>query len=260
MTQKPRMNVLVTRPLAQAQPMIDLLQEQGFGVYHQPCLDITPVQPNTADGLQSKQWAMNLDTFDHVIVISTNAARFWLDLIQDYWPQWPVGIRWWSMGETTQGQLNVAGIESDRPSTGDTSEDLLADMLPQIKAHEKVLIVRGCGGRETLYDALVATGAQVSYAQCYKRTQPQISNESLLHLGRFAPQAVVLQSGETLANFNQLLADQVWCDKQNIILVVPSERVAAQGRLLGFQKVYSSNGASNQTICDTLLQQSELFG
>jgi len=248
------MKVLVTRPAAQAKAMIELLRNNGFEVHHQPCLTIEPVDPQSNDGLQSKQWAMDLDTFDHIIVISTNAAHYWLGLAQDYWPQWPVGVQWWAMGESTQAHLVAAGIDAGRPNAGDTSEALLADLLPQIKSHHKVLIVRGCGGRETLLDTLIAAGVKVTYAQCYQRKMPTISNEHLLSVDEFAPQAVILQSGETLGNFDRLLSGQGWCNKQHTILVLPSARVAQQAKILGYQVLLTSGSASNQAMCDTLLQ------
>jgi uroporphyrinogen-III synthase len=249
------MRVLVTRPAAQAKATIELLRKHGFEVQHQPCLQIVPVEPQSVDGLQSKQWAMDLDSFDHVIIISTNAAQHWLDLVQDYWPQWPVGVRWWAMGESTQAQLMAAGIEAVRPHTGDTSEALLADLLPQIQNHHKVLIVRGCGGRETLSEALVVAGAKVNYAQCYQRMIPNINPEQLLSLGQFAPGVVMLQSGETLENFDLLLSGQDWCDKQRTVLVLPSARVAEQAKTLGYRVLLTSVSASNQAMCDTLLQK-----
>jgi uroporphyrinogen-III synthase len=248
------MKVLVTRPAEQAAAMIELLRKNGFEVLHQPCLTIEPVDPQSNDGLYSKQWAMDLDTFDHVIVISTNAAQYWLNLVQDYWPQWPVGLQWWAMGESTQSQLAAAGIVAGRPNTGDTSEALLNDLLPLIKKHHKVLIVRGCGGRETLSEALVAVGAKVVYAQCYQRQVPNISWEQLCSVAAFAPQVVILQSGETLANFDLLLSGQQWCNKQHTVLVLPSARVAAQAKTLGYQVLRTSGSASNQAMCDTLLQ------
>lgn len=246
--------VLVTRPVAQAKAMVELLQKQGFQVQHLPCLAIEPVQLQSEDGLQSKRLAMELSTFDHVIVISTNAAQHWLDLVQDYWPQWPVGVNWWGMGESTQAMLAAAGIDAGRPATGDTSEALLAHLLPQIRMHDKVLIVRGQGGRQTLSDALTAAGAKVDYAQCYQRKMPQLSALQLLQVDEFAPQTVILQSGETLENFDALLAHKPWCDKHNIVLVLPSMRVADQARALGYRVLLTSSSASNQSMCDTLLQ------
>jgi len=55
------------------------------------------------------------------------------------------------------------------PEEGTDSESLLA--LPQLAdmAGQRVLIVRGSGGRELLFDALTARGAQVQYAEVYAR-------------------------------------------------------------------------------------------
>lgn len=238
--------------------MIELLRKQGFQVQHHACLDIVPVAPESPNGLQSKQWAMDLDGFDHVIVISTNAAQHWLELVQNYWPQWPVGMHWWAMGETTQRALIDAGIDAARPKQGDTSEALLVDLLPLLKRHHKVLIIRGIGGRETLSQALKDAGATVSYAQCYERKMPALGPTCLTELDRFSPQAVMLQSGETLSNFDQLFSAQRWCDKKSIVLVLPSSRVATQAIQLGYKVSLTSGSASNQAMCDTLLQQSRL--
>ena len=83
---------------------------------------------------------------------------------------------------------------------------------------------------------------------------PTISNEHLLSVDEFAPQVVILQSGETLGNFDRLLSGQDWCDKQRTILVLPSARVAKQAKILGYKVLLASGSASNQAMCDTLLQ------
>ncbi|MBT4239438.1 MAG: uroporphyrinogen-III synthase [Oceanospirillaceae bacterium] len=246
---------MVTRPTAQAKAMVELLRKYEFEVQHQPCLQIVPVDPQSMDGLQCKQWAMDLDNFDHIIVTSTNASNYWLDLAENYWPQWPHGVNWWALGEATQAQLMAAGIVAGKPDAGDTSEDLLTELLPRIKTHQKVLIVRGCGGREILSDALVKAGARVNYAQCYLRDRPKINPERMLSVNEFAPQVVILQSGETLVNFDHLLSHQAWCDKQRTILVLPSARVAEQAKILGYQALLTSGSASNQAMCDTLVQK-----
>ena len=246
--------VLVTRPLAQAKPMVALLQSNGFEVEHYPCLAIEAVAPQSAEGMQSKQLAMALSTFDHVIVISSNAAQRWLEITLDYWPQWPIGVQWWAMGKSTQAKLIAQGIDTLRPTTGDTSEALLLDLLPKIEANHKVLIVRGVGGRETLRQAIEGRGARVHYAACYERQTPTFTATQLCEIAQFSPQAVMLQSGETLANFDQLLGDQAWCDKASTVLVVPSLRIAKQAKAMGYQTILESTSASDQSMCDTLIK------
>jgi uroporphyrinogen-III synthase len=55
------------------------------------------------------------------------------------------------------------------PSEGSDSEALLA--MPELAhmAGQRVLIVRGTGGRELLAEVLTARGAQVQYAEMYTR-------------------------------------------------------------------------------------------
>ena len=50
--------VLVTRPVAQAKAMVELMQKQGFQVQHLPCLAIESVQLISEDGLQSKRLSL----------------------------------------------------------------------------------------------------------------------------------------------------------------------------------------------------------
>jgi len=52
-----------------------------------------------------------------------------------------------------------------------------------------------------------------------------------------------------------LLSHQAWCDKQRTILVLPSARVAEQAKILGYQALLTSGSASNQAMCDTLVQK-----
>jgi hypothetical protein len=52
-----------------------------------------------------------------------------------------------------------------------------------------------------------------------------------------------------------LLSGQDWCDKQRTVLVLPSARVAEQAKTLGYRVLLTSVSASNQAMCDTLLQK-----
>jgi uroporphyrinogen-III synthase len=75
-----------------------------------------------------------------------------------------------AVGQATAAALNAAGYRvSLMPSEGADSEALLA--MPQL-AHmsgQRVLIVRGTGGRDLLFEAMTARGAQVQHAEVYTR-------------------------------------------------------------------------------------------
>ena len=159
------MHVLVTRPEGQHQALVEVLQRLGVQVSHQAALRIEPLPPDGA----VRQRLMNLDQYDVLFVASANAARIGIALLQDYWPQWPVGIQWVAVGDATAAFLQQAGLIPLCPNTGFNSEAVLA--LPALaQMHDKkVLILRGEQGRELLADTLRARGAEVELVNLYRR-------------------------------------------------------------------------------------------
>jgi len=249
------LRVLVTRPQAQASSTVAAISAQGHQVLPMPCLEIVPVVSDSDQGQVNKFLAMDLDAYAHVIVVSTNAVACFLPLVEDYWPQWPHAQTWWAMGATTQAALQAADIpQVQRAAAGETSEDLLQGLLPLMKTGDKVLIVRGLGGRETLAQALEEQGVKVDYAQCYSRQAPQLSSHDIAQVQAFDPQVVVLQSGETLLNFEASLSAHLDTTNSSMHLLLPSERVMTMAQELGYQHCLLSAGASDQAICHTLSQ------
>ena len=83
---------------------------------------------------------------------------------------------------------------------GFDSEALLA--LPEMRdlAGKRVVIFRGDGGRELLGDTLIARGAIVEYAECYRRSKPTSDAAVLLRLwARDEVLGIVITSSEGLA-------------------------------------------------------------
>ena len=250
-----RLRVLVTRPAAQASSTVQAITDAGHEVMALPCLVIAPIAADSSQGQLNKHLAMDLDAFAHIIVVSTNAAKHFLPMVEDYWPQWPARQTWWGMGKTTKQALLDADIANVRqPQAGDTSEHLLFELLPLLEPHDKVLIVRGVGGRETLADSLRAHGCTVAYAQCYERQAPTFSAAEISQLVDFAPQVVVLQSGDTLQHYHAHLSTHLAEQKLPVRLLLPSPRVAELAIGLGYEDCLQSNGASDQAICHTLAE------
>ncbi|HCH24152.1 MAG TPA: hypothetical protein DE179_07635 [Oceanospirillaceae bacterium] len=249
------LRVLVTRPQAQASSTVAAISALGHQVLPMSCLEIVPVSLASDQGQVNKYLAMDLDAYAHVIVVSTNAAACFLPVVEDYWPQWPQGQTWWAMGATTQAALQAVDIpQVQRAAAGETSEDLLRSLLPLMKAGDKVLIVRGVGGRETLAQTLEAQGIKVDYAQCYSRQAPVLAARDIEKVQAFQPQIVVLQSGETLLNFEASFAEQIDRSGATTRLLLPSARVLLLAQQLGYQQCLLSQGASDQAICHTLSQ------
>ena len=248
--------VLVTRPTHQAQALCTLLQQQGATPVPLPLLDIQAITETSPQFHTLKQQILDLDLFQHVIFISPNAADFGGNWIDSYWPQLPVGINWYAIGQKTATHLDHFGIHAFKSSTGYDSEALLSyPALQQIK-DDKVLIMRGEGGRETLADELRARGAEVSYAELYRRCQPEYEATVLEQAFTPLPDAILISSGEGLKNLWALL------QPYNLIkarllrhcdFIVPSERVKDIASQAGLTRITTAAGPDDHAMVDALL-------
>ncbi len=249
-----KLRVLVTRPHKQAQPLLRLLQDRGYDILHFPCLSIVPITADSVTGRQCRLRASELDRYQHIIIVSANAATCWLPWVDRYWTQRPMEVHWWAMGEATRYRLQLLDITAQRPNRGDDSEALLASLLPQLKASDRVLIVRGVGGRGAVAEACRAHSVQVDYAECYSRQMPPASQADIACVTDYQPSVILCQSGETLVNFNRMMTRQLGLKQHQIMIVVPSQRVADIAYDLGFGEVKISSSASDQAMCDVLDQ------
>lgn len=245
------LSVLVTRPQGQASSLLADIEAAGGKASHCPVIDI--VELNDADQLQHcKQTIMALDEFQHVIFISTNAVHYGMEWIHQYWPQLPVDIHWHGIGKKTVAQLIEQGVPCS-PYALDgamNSEALLQTKRLQQLAQQKVLIIRGVGGRDYLAEQLTQRGADVSYAECYRRVLPALADGELVALlKQQAINTVCLNSGESVTNFYQLMGDNKISD---ITIVVPGDRVAAIAKQLGFSSIAIADNASDQSMLKAL--------
>lgn len=225
------------------------LEPLGAELVELPLLDILPLQPSQAD----KEKLVNLDRYDLVFYVSTNAARIGLDAINQWWPQYPAHIRNFAVGPGTAAVLEQQGLRVSYPEQRMTSEAMLA--LPELQeiSGNKALIVRGVGGREIIAEGLVARGATVDYAELYDRAVPKHDPAWLQQLLQHAwPDAVVISSGEALENLQHMLAP-LSAQWQQLPLAVSSPRLAGHALALGFAVPRILPGAGDATIIAGLL-------
>ena len=153
--------VLVTRPEHQAHHLCQLIEAEGGAPVRYPALLIRP-RPERAAVRAAIGPA---DRYDLVIFVSANAVRFGADLLEQR-----RDLRLAAVGQATAAALNAAGYRvSLMPAEGADTEALLA--MPQLAhmSRQRVLIVRGVGGRELLADVLTERGARVQFAEIYTR-------------------------------------------------------------------------------------------
>ena len=249
------LRVLVTRPLHQHASLCSAIEDNGGEAKHFPLFAIEPVnEPILVQQIKTK--VENLDNYQLIIFISTNAVKFGALWINDYWQRFPVGVGVLAMGPSTARKVSIeldCGVVTS--DAGASSEDiLLLDELADISG-SKVAIVRGIGGRELLAESLRQRGAGVDYIEVYRRMPTQKSGEELATVLRQENINIfVVTSGESLARLDRLIKDtvQLAYTIRSIPIIVPSNRVAKDAAQLGYTKVKLALGADDEAIINAL--------
>lgn len=246
--------ILICRPEPEAGRLARVFESAGAEVRILPLIDREPL-PETPE---KRTTILDLDQFTHVIAVSPYAARRLLEEIDNWWPQIPMGIRWYAVGAGTAAVLAEHGLSVRRPANGWTSEALLE--LPSLRqpVEERVLIARGEDGRELIRQTLESRGARVTVLPLYRRFCPDYSQDELnLALGEFAPEVIVALSGETLNNLIALCAKSGH-NLYDRLLIVPAERVAHAARESGFENPCVPGSLADNDIVATVAAQ--LYG
>ncbi len=245
--------VLVTRPAHQAGHFIGMLQQAGARGIGFPSIEIRdPEQPQAV-----VQKLRQLAQYDWLIFISANAVDYGLKYLRQAGATPGQGLA--AIGKSTARRLSEHGLRvSLQPASGYNSEALLAmDAMaaPRIQ-HKKILVFRGQGGRELLADSLRERGAEVDYAEVYRRCPPPRHSGPLNALwDRGEIQIVTVTSNEALKNLYDMLDTDGRAYLLNTPLVVPGKRGAELARRMGFrQAILTAADATDQAMLERIQQ------
>ena len=229
--------ILITRPREQAQGLAKLVEAAGGRAIVFPAIEIQDVP------------LRKLAEFDLAIFVSPTAVNRALAAMK-----WPPRAKAAALGRGTQRELERHGIKGViAPDAGADSEALLA--VPQLQrvAGRRIVILRGEGGRSLLGDTLAARGAQVEYAECYRRVRPQTDSGPLLTaFAKGAVHAVTVSSAEGLENLFEMLGTVGREHLKKTPIFVPHARIAAEAKRLGLGEA-SVGGASDQEMLERLV-------
>lgn len=234
--------VVVTRPIAQAEPLALRIRELGRQVIVFPLLEIHPV----SDARPLAAALENLQRYGMVAFVSPNAIHATFSRLGS-WPQCvAIGV----VGEGSRAALAEHGVSAPAysicsPSSPERSdsEGLLAALDIESLQGKPVLIIRGEAGRELLADTLRAHGIAVEQVAAYRRTAPTMDFELRRKLTALlqSEHDWLITSSEAMRNLVQM-AEQVAgkAGVQNLQqqrFFVPHARIEAMARELGFSKL-----------------------
>lgn len=214
--------VLVARPLAQSAELLRLLAAAGFDAGHLPLMEIE-TRPDALAALPQQAAAA-----DCLVFVSPSA-------IDQAWPALQAldlaAKRLICVGRASAAKLAaLSGRTVLHPAEGSDSEALLA--LPELAdmRGQRVLIVRGVGGRPLLAQQLSARGAAVDFAEIYLRRDGAPDWPAF---DRAPPDAIIVTSGEIVEQLFRLAGSSRIRTLQCLLYCVPharvADRLAAQG-------------------------------
>lgn len=241
------LNVLVTRPAGQGATLIEAIRRAGGEAFSFPLLEIDQIT-DAKQQAEIRHRIQNLDHYQILLFISSNAVRFGLQWIDQYWPQFPVGIDVVAVGPSTAAALAGLPCQVQTSRSGMLSEDILRLPVLRDVAGKKIALFRGVGGRELLADTLRERGAQVDYIETYERRPATGTGAELAELlATEQINVLTVTSGQILDSLLQLV-DITKSGINLLPLLVPSERIGEMAETAGFKRIICSNGATDQAV------------
>jgi uroporphyrinogen-III synthase len=231
-TNKPLQNIgiAITRPIEQAKKLAALIEQAGGTPILFPLIEITPL----IDCSEFESVISNIETYDWAIFISSNAVQNGMPRIIKN--GLPANLKFAAIGPVTASELQSFGAKlvltplshvqhGDENKVRFDSESLLA--LPEMQdvKDKKIMIIRGVGGRDVLAETLKARGAQVTFAECYQRINPQTDCDLLAQLWRDKKlHGIVVTSSEAMRYLLDLAESVDWL--KHVTLFVSHARIA----------------------------------
>lgn len=239
--------VLVTRPAGQADALYHLIEAAGGRAVRLPTIVIEPaLDPQTLAARLAEPW-------DLLYFVSRNAVAQALALVAD--GTWPNVVQVAAVGRGTALALAAAGRAPDLVPNDRYESEVLLDM-PELATMQgrRVLIVRGDGGRAIFADTLTARGAEVQFAEVYRRVRPAFDPAPLLARWSTDVALALATSDEVLLNLVAMLGPDGREPLLATPLVVIAERTAQTAQRLGFATVKVAALADDAAIVQALCE------
>ncbi|MDH5388675.1 MAG: uroporphyrinogen-III synthase [Gammaproteobacteria bacterium] len=237
-------SVLITRPESLANSLKQLITKAGGTAILYPVIKITPID----DSLSLRSITDNLSKFDIAIFISPTAVSITLEKIKSL----PENLKLAVIGSSTETMLKKYGYQAQIIPAEFTTESLLQHLSfqqPNV-ATKEIIIFRGEGGRELLGNTLIQRGANITYAETYRREKNQLgslNHDQLNHID-----VLTVTSNEGLQNLFDLTDSESKTMLINLPLIVPGDRAHRLATQLGFKKIIQASNATDDACIQAI--------
>lgn len=193
--------ILITRAAAQSEELRTGLEDAGARVIECPAIEIVPVE----DWTEVDRAASRLETYDWLILTSTNAAKHFLERMSALGTTCSVPIA--AIGTATATKLAQWNLRASRVPGDFRAEGLLA-LFEQDLTGMRILIPRAESAREILPDKLRRRGATVDVVVVYRTVKPDAALAKLREtLSQEKLDAVVFTSPSAVRNVSEALGE-----------------------------------------------------
>ena len=239
--------LLITRPIEQTKNLESLLLAKEIDYAFFPTFEIKKVKP-----IVSKQ------TYEVIIFISVNAVEY----AEEYFDQLLLSpLKVFAVGPATANQLKGKNIKVDcYPEKNASSQELLKMKECLILSNNKILIIRGKGGSETLKNTLGIKN-QVDYLEVYERVQCELTfqhSQSFETFMNYSNGVLMATSEQSLENIMRLV-HSISVDFIQILLtkkiIVFSERLRVLAKDHGFKNIEVTENPSDEDLVNLLVNK-----
>lgn len=219
---------MVTRPAHQAARLCELIRAAGGEELPFPVLEIAPIE----DAAPARALFARFEEFDLAVFVSSNAVDYAAELMGTR--NLPSTLKLAAVGQRTAecARAHFHRIDIEAPPPYNSEALLTMPALHEMQG-KRVMIVRGAGGRELLAETLRARGAEVCYAEVYRRLEPD-GDLDMLRMAHPRIDLIIVTSDNGLRNLVSMAGEhhRAWLLVTQLVVISP--RTAELATELGF--------------------------
>ena len=225
--------ILNPRPIGQNAQLNRLIRNSGGVPISLPALTIVELDKNKWIHLLPA-----LSQIEQAIFTSTNAVNCFFTALTEYNIVWPNSIIVIAIGRTTAKALSFHGIMVHfTPKTADSEHLLQLTTLQSIR-NNKLLLIKGCGGRQLISEILTSRAANLTTIAVYDSIIPHYNQRLLYFLWQQDMLDVLLfTSHQIMRNIFTLFGAEAISWLQSKSCIVISQRLANAASMLGMRKI-----------------------